>query len=287
MILDLSAEQYHADKVVDVPTLSRSIAHLLCTASPAHARAAHPRLNPFFARKDDPKFDLGTATHDVFFAGPERLVIVDAENWRTNAAKAERYEARVQGKIALLAHEHGRVLEMVDALVRGLDEHGANPRPFDSKGKAEQTLTWEEAGGVVCRARLDWLHDDYTYIDDLKTTGHEMGASPEKFTGRSFYGNGYDLQAAFYTRGVLALTGALPTFRFVVIETEPPYALSVVTPGPDVLTLANKKVEWALDLWRRCLASGDWPSYDRRVATAVLPVWEEARWLEKEGALAA
>ena len=36
-ISEIGASQYHSDEVADVPSLSRSIAHLLCSASPLHA----------------------------------------------------------------------------------------------------------------------------------------------------------------------------------------------------------------------------------------------------------
>jgi hypothetical protein len=79
------------------------------------------------------------------------------------------------------------------------------------------------------------------------------------------------VQAAFYVRGVQELTGETPEFRWVVVETQPPFALSVIAPGPDVMTIGRKKVEYAIDVWRRCLATGHWPAYPTDVAYAELP----------------
>ena len=42
---DISAEAYHADPAPE-PSLSSSVAKILVNLSPAHARIAHPRLNP-------------------------------------------------------------------------------------------------------------------------------------------------------------------------------------------------------------------------------------------------
>jgi hypothetical protein len=276
-ILDLRSDDYHADPC-DTPSLSASIATILCTRSPAHARAAHPKLNPDRVREEKGAFDIGTAAHAILLEGYDAVEVVDADDWRTKAAKAARDAARAEGKIPLLAKVRDDVLAMVAAVRAQLVDHLADP-PLFSDGKPEQTLVWEEPGGVTCRARLDWLRDDRATIDDLKTTSRS--ASPEAYS-RALFNVGGDVQAAFYIRGVQELTGETPEFRWVVVETQPPFALSVIAPGPDVLTIGRKKVEYALDVWRRCFASGEWPAYPPMVAYAELPPYEEARWLEKE-----
>jgi len=279
-LIGISADAYHADPA-EVPSLSASIAAILCTQSPAHARAAHPRLNPDFERVEKPHFDLGTVVHQLLLEGhTDSLVAVDAKDWRTNAAQEERDAAYAAGKTPILAKELPRITAMVDAVNDQLAKHEADP-PLFTDGKAEQTIIWEEEGGVVCRARLDWLRDDLGAVDDLKTVGRAGGADPYRFS-RSLFGIGYDIKAAFYLRGIKAVTGAEPEFRFVAIETEPPYALSVIGIAPSTRMLGEKKVRRALDLWRTCLDKNDWPAYTRRVAYAELPGWEEERWLERE-----
>lgn len=277
-VRSITAEEYHSDPCGDTPSLSSSIAHLICSQSPAHARQAHPKLSPDFAREEREHFDVGTAAHAMLLEGEAALAVLDFPDWRTNAAKEAREAARAEGKIPLLAHTAAEVYAMVDAARAQLAAHGATPSPF-TDGKPEQTLVWEEPGGVVCRARLDWLRDDNSAIDDLKTTSRS--ADPATFSRRLF-GFGGDVQAAFYLRGLEQLTGERAEFRWVVIETYAPYALSVVAPGPDVLTIAEKKVSYALDVWRRCLDTGSWPAYPTEVCWASLPAHEEFRWLEKE-----
>lgn len=276
-IFEYPADIYHADPC-PTPSLSASLAHILCAQSPAHAKAAHPQLNPNLVREENERFDIGTAAHAILLEGKAAVEVIDAPDWRTNAAKDARDAARADGKIPLLA----KVLVEVDAMVAAasaqLAAHGAVP-PLFQDGKPEQTLVWEEPGGVVCRSRLDWLRDDHTAIDDLKTTGRS--ANPEQYS-RALFGVGGDVQAAFYIRGVEKLTGVTPEFRWVVVETTAPYALSVISPGPDILTIGRKKVEYAIDLWRRCITTDEWPAYPTDVCYAELPSWEEARWLEQE-----
>jgi hypothetical protein len=68
----------------------------------------------------------------------------------------------------------------------------------------------------------------------------------------------------------------------VVQETFPPYALSVISLGPDVLELANAKVQYAIEKWEDCLSRGSWPAYPMRICWAEAPLWELSRWLERE-----
>jgi hypothetical protein len=164
---------------------------------------------------------------------------------------------------------------MVAATREQLLQHGDGKHMFIN-GAPEQTLIWCE-DGIWCRARTDWLR--HGNIDDYKTTS--ASANPEVLS-RTIFGNGWDVQAAFYLRGVKALTGIDAAFRFACQETYPPYALSVIALGPDAAVLAEKKVLYALELWRECLRSKRWPAYPHRTAYASLPPWVESAWLEKE-----
>lgn len=275
----LDADDYHRDPC-EQPSLSSSIAHRLVTQTPLHAWSAHPRLNPDFERQERKHFDIGRAAHTLLLEdgyADAALVVVDAKDWRTKAAQEARDEAYTFGKTPVLAHDLDRLKALVKSALAQLADHEATP-PLFELGRAERALVWDE-DGVWCRARLDWLRDDRTAIDDLKTTARS--ASPEAYA-RNLFSVGGDVQAAFYLRGLRKLTGAQAEFRWCVVETEPPYALSVIAPGPDVLALGDAKVERAIRVWRECMRSGKWPAYPTKVCWAELPGYEEARWLERE-----
>lgn len=275
----VAAAEYHA-ACTDSPSLSASIARILVNKSPAHAKAAHPVLNPELERKDEAKFDVGTAAHRLFLEGDDAIAVYSlATDWRTKDAKEFREIARSSGQIPLLLEQAGDVRSLVASARDQLARHRADP-PLFADGKPEQTLVWEEENGITCRARLDWLHDDFTAIDDLKTTS--ASADPEKWT-RTMYGMGADLQVAFYIRGVEKLTGVRPVFRFCVVETYQPYALSVIDLAPSALMLAEAKVDSAIGLWAQCLEDDSWPAYTEQVASIELPTWEEMRWLSRDG----
>jgi hypothetical protein len=259
-----------------VPSLSASLAHVLVTRSPLHAWVQHPRLNPDFVATDEAKFDVGTVCHSLLLDNSRQVAIIDADDWRSKAAQAARDEARAAGKTPLLRQQWNSVETLVRAIGDQLGSHHAEP-PLLEDGKPERTLVWEE-DGVACRARLDWLRDDLAAVDDLKTTGRS--ARQDEFS-RNLYSLGYDLKAAWYLRGVEAVTGERPAFRWIVAETSPPYAVSVVTATPEVLEVGAAKCEYALALWRECMATDDWPAYVPFVSPAAPPPpWERSRWLD-------
>jgi hypothetical protein len=278
-IHQMTADTYHQDPC-PAPSLSSSIARTLLGYSPLHAFTEHPRLSPTLEREEKEIFDLGSAAHSYLLEGETGFVIVDAKDWRTKDAQSQRDAARLEGKIPLLAKHWEDIQAMAEAARRQLGEHEATPIPF-AGGKPEQTLIWRE-GEIWCRARLDWLHDDHSAIDDLKTTS--ASANPDAWS-RLLFNSGYDVQAAFYLRGLRAISGGGArgtAFRFICQENFKPFALSVIGLAPDALELADRKVKRAIALWSACLETGRWPGYPTQVCYAELPPWEEARLMERE-----
>lgn len=279
-IREMSAADYHGDTYGE-PALSKSIIHTIRTQSPLHAWTNHPALNPNYVREEDDRFDLGTAAHSLFLENdPTGVVVLDFDNYTTKAAKEARDYARSEGKIPMLQKYWDRTVEMVSALKDGCAaiDVGSGP-PLFRGGKAEQTMTWREGGKVLCKGRLDFLHDDGETIDDLKTTGRL--AAPERIPGL-MVGGGYDVQAAFYLRGLQACGAKRPVFRFVFVETTPPYAVSCYTPSPAMLALAERKIDFALGVWRRCIERNEWPGYPALVMMVDPPTWEETHMYERE-----
>jgi hypothetical protein len=275
-IYELPASAYHADPCPE-PSLSSSIAKVICLSSPLHAREQHPRLNPGAVDETAEHFDIGTAAHALLLEGVSTLAIIDAKDYRTNAAKQARDEAYAAGLTPLLKARWVDVQAMVAAARGQLDAHTDGGAGMFTNGKPEQTLVWREED-VWCRARLDWLRPDA--IDDYKTTT-SPNANPDAWSRSLFYA-GFDIQVAWYLRGLKAITGFDATFRFAVQETTAPYALSVIGLAPDALMLAEKKCLYALEVWREARARNEWIGYPRRTCWAALPMTHEAWWLEKE-----
>lgn len=280
-ILTVTEEQYQQDPCA-VPSLSASIAKILISESPLHAWTAHPRLNPNYVREEKEIFDLGTVAHALMLQGLNIAQVFDVKDWRTNEAKAARVLARSAGKIPILRKDWTRVQEMVQAGKYQIAAHREASDLFTDVGKAEQTLTWTDDHGVVCRARLDWLRNDFRRIGDYKSTG--MSVNPEQLA-RIAVSAGWDIQAAFYLRGLERIDpqdNKSRQFLFAAQEDRPPYAMTIVGMGPDFLWAGQSKVQRAIDKWAECMESGKWPAYPDRIVYPTLPVWEENRLTEME-----
>ena len=231
----------------------------------------------FFYRLDHAEYkdewDFGSAAHNmVLGTGPE-IAEIEFDDWRKKAAQEQRDEAREAGKIPLLSKDLAKVRAMAGAL-RAHPYAGFLLDPYD--GKPEQSLFWEhERTGIPLRARLDWLPDMTTgrpIIADYKTAD---SAEPEKFR-KAATDYGYHQQHAWYSDGVAALYGVLPSFVFVVQEKTPPYLVSVVEWHPEAVRIGRARNEKAIDIYRACIEAGEWPGYtDQEPAEIMLPAWAD------------
>ena len=266
-IYTIPHDEYHRDPC-ETPSLSSSVAKVLLRQSPAHAALQHPKLNNNYVNAESSRFDLGTIAHALLLEDDSsRLITIEADDWRTKAAKEARDAARAEGKIPILVKQAAHLLKMVGTARDFLRSSEVGDMTF----KPEQTLAWQEAG-TWCRARPDWLSDDHTIICDYKTTDD---ANPDAFIrqiGRMMY----DTQAEFYSRGLEAVTGKRPLFVFLAQEIDPPYACSLIALSNAYLEIAHAKVERAIKTWGYCLKTGDWHSYTNRILYAEPPSWAMA-----------
>lgn len=267
-IYQIDADTYHADPC-DEPSLSASVAHVLLTETPAHARLAHPRLNPNHVEDNDSKFTAGRVLHALFLEGENRMDVFRGLNgkgdvataWQTNESKAFKAEAFARGRIPVLAHEELEFLAALDTLWQRIETLEDKPAPF-TNGKPEQTLIWQEPNGVWCRARPDWLHDDAATIDDLKTCASANPGNGFGDFGRAVETLGHYVQEAFYRRGVAALFDTAPVFRFIAFELDGP-GITCDSLSARYRAIGDSAVARAIALWGDCLSRNDWPGYPR------------------------
>lgn len=280
-VYNLPADTYHADPCA-APSLSSGVAKTILEHSPRHGWLKHPRLNPGYEPENRTLFDKGRASHKVVLGAGEDITVIDAANYTTKAAQQAKQLAYLEGRTPVLKHQMGTVNEMAAAVRSQLDRHEESSEAFiPGLGKAEQTLIWQEPNGVWCRALLDWKPNGGNVFHDLKSTG--ASANPDLWGTRTLYDGGFDVQAAFYCRGIRAALGISdPHFRFVVVENEPPYALSVVELTPAAMAMANRKAEEAIAIFGWCLQNNRWPGYPSRVCYVDPPIWAERKWLERE-----
>jgi len=273
---DVPEDVYHSDPAPE-PSLSSSLAKILLEKSPMHARMAHPRLNPDWEpSKATTAMLLGSAFDAMVLGGESRIGLVQANDYRTKAAQAERDRILSEGRTPVTAPQYEELTKAIATFESRLD-HLDDELPPLREGKAQATLVWfDEEFGIWCRARLDWLRDDHEAIDDLKKA---KSARPDsEGFGRSAYSLGYDIQAALYRRGLMKLDPDCdPRFRFVAYELESPNGISLVELGPAGCILGETRVADAMRIFADCLKKNRWPGYPRYACRVDPPPWAMAQ----------
>jgi hypothetical protein len=273
---DISANDYHADPC-PAPSLTQSVAKILLAQSPLHAWHAHPRLNPDYRHDDDTKFDVGNIAHKMLLGRGKEILVVDFNDWRTNAAKEARQKAADAGKLAVLGKHVARADAMARAAREQLELRGLG-NLFSPLGDSEAVVAWQE-GPVWLRQMVDWLSDDRVIFADYKTT--DESAAPAALA-RKMVNDGWHIQAAMGERGLTALSFEPARFFFVVQEASVPYALNVVDVAGDALVMGRKMLDAAVSTWQRCVRADRWPGYPLDIVTPEFPGWAEQQWLDRE-----
>lgn len=270
-IYTMPADDYHADPCA-VPSLSSGIARTLISRSPAHAWIAHPRLNPDHVPEERTAFDLGSAAHALLLEGEDRMTVIDAADYRTKAAQEARDAARLAGRHPVLAARYKDVKAMVGRVHEAIDRSPDLSGITLADGTPEQTIIWRE-GDAWLRCRPDWLARDCSVMLDYKTT---TDAEPLHF-GRHIARMLYHFQAAFYRRGVKAVTGRDAPFILLAQEIEAPHACTFHGCAPSLEAIAEQMVEQAIRTWAACMKADTWPSYSPRIH-----YHEAAQWAAME-----
>ena len=187
---------YHADPC-PTPSLSASIAKKLISGSPLHAWMAHPK-NPM-AEKWEPKnrMQIGKAVHAAVFGGAG-LSVIDADSYRTKAAKEARDEALEDGLIPILEKDLEAVEAMADVCRQRFEDLYGGP-----KYHAERVALWQcpRTGGWR-RSMLDSSALEAPIIVDLKTTG---AAVDDESVIKRIFADGHHIQAAAYEEAMETL----------------------------------------------------------------------------------
>lgn len=263
VITDLPEEEYHRH-----PALSSSGARLLLPPNcPAiyRWRMNHPETSD--------AFDIGHAAHMLALGAGAPIYTLDADDWRTKAAKEEAAGAREFGMTPLLKKDHEKVLAMAERL----REHPIAGRLFaPGAGRPEVSLFWtDDETGVDCRARLDWLPPTQAsgrvVVADYKTTAKP---NPRYGFGKTVADFGYMQQDAWYCEGVRAAGLADDVaFVFVVQSKVPPYLVHVAQLDAEAQQIGHNLNRKARAVFADCTRTDTWPDESGSVELVSLPSW--------------
>lgn len=281
---DVPDAVYRADPCPE-PSLTQSVAKVLVTLTPAHAR--------YMRQKPTTKFDIGHIAHRLLLGRGRELVIIPGEDWvKDRKAKRElRDEAEAEGKLAVLSDDYETGEAMVErAIVQLYDRdyqedwyypHLEDDGPTATEVVAIAHVDQPDGGAYWLRALIDWL-PSLTRVWDYKSTA----MSCERATMASL--PDWCIQAAMHER-ILNLidqdNAGRREHRFVVQENYEPYALQVVRLTEAHMTIGRAQVARAEAIWARCMATGEWPAYPLEDVTPEYPAWKMARVMEDGGEL--
>lgn len=141
------------------------------------------------------------------------------------------------------------------------------------RGIAEVVMIWrDEATGILCKARLDWLSLSVPDVLVELKTARDVG--PWAFSS-AFARAGYDVQSAFYHDGLIACGRATSGGKCIAIENVEPHD-TIVYDLNEVIDPGREIYRGYLERLVECRKSGEWLG---QAATAEqilrLPKWRD------------
>lgn len=281
-LYEISSEEYHGDCCVG-PSLSASGCVTIEDECP-RVFWDGSYLNPDREEEDKKAFSLGTCAHLIFLEPhliDSKVSVIDADDYRTKAAKEMRDDATKAGLVPVLKSQFQDIKAMRNELMK----HHVAGLAFKN-GKPEQTYIWQdEETGVWCKARPDWVPNSAKYLIDYKTS---TTANPDVFM-RNAPKLGYYQKAAWQIEGIERVTGARPDqFWFVLQSVSRPYLPTVFRLQADdpMIPLYHAKNAEARRKFAKAVKDGYWPGYSPKgssLETAFdikLPAWTEKQLRE-------
>lgn len=269
---------YHADPIPEGSLSSTGARRLIEPSCPA-------KFAWIREHGEEPKstYDFGHVAHRYVLTEGEIVTVVDAPDWRTKDARAQRDQARIDGKVPILAKDMDVVAEMVAAI----QTHPIAGKLFaPGAGLPERSLFWrDQPSGIWRRARLDWMRhtgptDRFIGVDYKTAAAGDLDSLQN-----AIYRHGYACQAAWYLDGIKALglsPGGEPSFIFVFQEKDPPYVVTVVELDLRALAIGRLLNRRAIDIYVECTRTGHWPGYSSEVELVRLPHWVENQYTDQE-----
>lgn len=244
---DLPFDQYAA-----LPRVNSSLLKAVHT-SLAHAKAVWDGKRDIESRS----IDIGLVCHAATEPGGLRAFERFEGDLRSKDAKARWAAIEAEGRTPVRAADYDAGVECGIALVRNPVVRRLVRNP-NLPGRCERTITWtDDATGLPCKARCDWLSDDGRVILDIKTT---TDAGEHAFRGK-VAALMYHVQAAHYCAGVKAAMGTDPVYVWAVVETTYPHAVAVYQLNKDQLEPSRKMRDRLMSRWKWAVQSDQFPGY--------------------------
>lgn len=206
--------------------------------------------------EDRPAFAVGRGAHKLILEGDDAFQASFAVGGPVNERTGSVYGANTKA-FAEWAREQGKPVltdaqfELITNLATCVRSH-ATARSLLEAGSAEGVVRHVYCD-VSCQARIDWFNPEFGIVD-LKTTEDLDWFESD---ARRY---GYLHQVAFYRSVIGQASGKSFDAWIVAIEKKEPYRCGVWKVGLDVLGMAQKENEAAIQRLQRCREQDRWPT---------------------------
>lgn len=254
------------------PALSAHVAHVLETESPLHAWTFHRLLGGKPKPSTDPQVK-GSILHNLLLEGGSKIVEIDADAYRSNAAKEARDAALEAGLLPCLTEKLADARACVERWLERFQEIRIHGAPFSLYGgDTEVSLEWDDQG-ALCHGRADWINKERTLVVDLKTT---EGSAAPGVCATSLLRTAAVIQDHAYRAAIEAehpeLAGRVEMI-FLFAQTVEPFAVTPIVCGNTMREIGCGRWRRAVETWNTCLRTGRWPSYTTHPIQVEAPSW--------------
>lgn len=132
----------------------------------------------------------------------------------------------------------------IDDMIASILEHDEARRLIEETTSTQTSVFWTDPDGFNRKARADGVTPSLWY--DLKTTSAEW-----RDLHKSFIRFGYHWQASWYHDAAVAAGHPEFTMPFIVVQTDPPHAVKVVTLPSRLIEFAGREIRETLFEMRR------------------------------------
>lgn len=223
---------------------------------------AHYRLYVTAEREQTKALRLGSYVHALVLEPVKaRLAFAIAPTCdrRTKDGKAiyEAFTSALEPGTTVLSADEAEEANKIAAAAKGcIDRHGF-------KFKHTELMFLASYMDCPIKAAIDAVGESDGYLYDLKTC---EDASPAGFL-KAVRAYRYNLQANFYKAAYQAgFKEHVQGFRFICVEKET-LQTAVYELGPDLMAYGYTDFVKALETYKDCMASGEWPGYAQDIQT--------------------
>ena len=251
-IVDIEADEYH-----EAARRGEFLSSHLLGDFRACPRLYRKKMSGAIEPVDTAAYQTGRALHTLILEGRskfdgEYLISSGPTNPKTGepfgkTTKAYREWLAAQKRPIVSSEDFGWMLKLqqsvsIHPVANALLEHG----------RAEGTVRIA-LNGEPCQIRMDWFSPEHGLVD-LKT------CDSLKWFESDCRRYGYIFQLAFYRAVIRVVTGVTVPIHIIAVEKNEPFATGVWQLTGEVLDLAERINEAALERYRKCQYTGVWPT---------------------------